>query len=251
MIENPYSLTLFNHDHAGIHHGSFTRHGGVSLDPYSSNNISFGVGDTHNHVFENRAICKTQLGVRRMISAHQVHGDSVYIPEHAIHGDCVASRCDALVTNRPGLGLLIGHADCQPVLLYDPIKRVVAAIHSGWRGSVLNIIAKTVSVMTEKYGCTPMDIHGAIGPSLGPCCAEFVHFKHELPSAFWHYEVGDRHFDFWAVGHDQLEKAGIKRENIAISGICTSCSDDFFSYRRARREGDGVTGRNGTIIVLK
>jgi len=137
-------------------------------------------------------------------------------------------------------------ADCQAVVLFDPVRRVVANIHSGWRGSVANIIAKTVSVMQHHFACNPADLLAGVGPSLGPCCAEFIHYEDEIPRQYWHYKNSGRHFDFWAMSRDQLCKAGVPGDNIRVAGCCTRCRTDlFFSYRAEK-----VTGRFAVAVGL-
>ena len=155
-----------------------------------------------------------------------------------------------MITNQPRAGLLIQHADCQPVMVYDKVNGVIAAIHSGWRGSVVNIIEKTIEEMKLRYGSDPENLVAAVGPSLGPCCSEFVNYKDELPESFLEFQIKKNYFDFWDITRYQLMQCGIKNDSVTIVGECTSCSSDYFSYRRACRNGDGVTGRNGSLIAL-
>ena len=145
---------------------------------------------------------------------------------------------DGVVTNIPGVLLVIQVADCQAVVLFDPVKQVVANLHSGWRGSVANIIGRGLDVMVARFGCDPGDIRAGIGPSLGPCCAEFVHYKDELPQAFHKYRQGEYHFDFWAISRDQLIKKGVQPNHIEVAGVCTRCHPTrFFSYRHEKSTG--------------
>lgn len=241
--------TLFQKDFHGFAHASFTRNGGRSSGKFLSNNISFTVGDVRDAVCANRMAIKKRLGVQTLISAGQVHGDRIVCIESDT-GDQEIPACDALITQLPDMALLIAHADCQAVLLYDPVKRAIAAVHSGWRGSVLNIVGKTVQTMQDHFQTDPEDCVAAIGPSLGPCCAEFINYKTELPAAFWKFQKKENRFDFWQITSEQLQQAGVAGSNISCCGICTSCSENFYSYRRACRQGDGVTGRNGTAIAL-
>ncbi|MCI5208553.1 MAG: laccase domain-containing protein, partial [Candidatus Electrothrix sp. ATG2] len=159
---------------------------------------------------------------------------------------------DALITGQKGVGLLIQQADCQAVLLHDPQRKVIGAVHNGWKGSVANIIAQTIRAMQESFGTAPADLRAVISPSLGPCCAEFVHYKKELPLPFHQWQKKENHFDFWAISRWQLQEAGVCNEHIAAVGICTMCDQDFFSFRRAtKKQGQpGVTGRNGSVIAL-
>ena len=101
------------------------------------------------------------------------------------------------------------------------------------------------------FGSEPINLHAFVSPSLGPCCAEFIHYKKELPGDFQAFQVKPHYFDFWKISRYQLTGAGLVGENIEIAGICTSCSNDYFSYRRACRDGDGRTGRHCAVISLQ
>lgn len=238
-------------DHPNAYkHFSTTRHGGVSASPFKSLNLSYGVGDQTACVTENRKLIKTELAVEYLLSAKQVHGDTIYIAENNLSKDTEIEACDALLTNIPGIGLMIQQADCQAVTLFDPDHHAIAAIHCGWKGSVLNILAKTVQRMTDCYGTTPSTLQATISPSLGPCCAEFTNHATELPPSFLAFQVKDNYFDFWQISTMQLTEIGLMRHNVRIAGQCTSCSSDYFSYRRACRTGKGQTGRCATVICL-
>jgi len=236
--------TFFSHLPA-VSCATFSRHGGVSVGPYQSCNAGLHVGDNEENVHANRKRIKDQLGFACLVSAKQVHGDAVLVVNSIPGEDVEHPGYDALVTDQPGVGLMIQQADCQAVMLFDPVRNVVANIHSGWRGSVLNIIAQTVATMTSCFATRPADLHAAISPSLGPCCAEFRNHATELPKSFLAYEASPDHFDFWAISRDQLAAAGVKQENIEIAGICTKCDHDYFSFRREK-----VTGRFASVIGL-
>jgi len=233
-------------DSSRLSHGAFNRHGGVSPTPWSTLNVSFGLGDDPQNVLENRARIKKNLGFASLVSARQVHGSCVEIVEESSGCDHTVDACDALVTNVRGLGLLIQQADCQAVLFFDPEKTAVAVAHVGWRGSVAGIIGKTVLAMIRAFETEPADLITAISPSLGPCCAEFVNYRSELPTSLHDYQVRPSYFDFWAISHDQLCKAGVKSKNIHTARICTCCNRDYFSYRR-----DRDTGRCASVIGIK
>lgn len=228
----------------------FNRHGGASAEPFSSFNTSYTVGDSASSVTENRARIKESLGIPSLISARQVHGDDIYCLDSKPQGDLEVDGYDALITDLPDVGIMIQHADCQAVILFDPQKKVVGAVHCGWRGSVLDILGKTVKAFTTRYKSLPENLLATISPSLGPCCSEFVNHQRELPPHFQCFHIGENHFDFWKISGEQLVAAGLKPSSITVSGKCTSCSSDYFSYRRARRQGNGVTGRNGTVVAL-
>lgn len=242
---------LFQGYEAKILHGSFSLYGGVSKAPFASHNISFGVGDKIGSVKENRLAIKEYLALDALVSAQQVHGDKVYVVDGQLKDDIRIDGYDALVTSNPKIGLMIGHADCQPILLYDRVRSVIAAIHSGWRGSVVNITKATLSVMQQQFQTNPGDCVAGVGPSLGPCCSEFINFRTELPQAFQQFQVRENYFDFWQITQNQLLECGVEKKSIHIAGICTSCSPHFFSYRRACRQGSGITGRNGSVIALQ
>ena len=241
---------LFGEAVTGVVAETFSRHGGRSDGLFAENNIGCNVGDEMEKVLANRRRIKERLRLQYLVSADQVHGDRV-VSLADIESDTEVQACDALMTDQEGVGLMIGHADCQAVLLFDPVRMVIGAVHSGWRGSAANIVAKTIAAMEETYGCHPFDLVAGISPSLGPCCAEFVNFRTELPETFLAYQVGENYFDFWRITERQLLDSGVNRHNISCTSICTSCSEDFFSYRRACRESGGVTGRNGSVIGLR
>jgi len=230
-------------------HGMFDRSGGVSSAPYVSCNLSYRVGDAPENVRRNRERIKDKLGIDTLVSAEQIHGDAIYCVEGG-QGDVEVEGYDALITDKAGIGLLIQQADCQAVLLHDPDNRAVAAIHCGWRGNVLDIAGKTVQRMQVEYRSDPAKIQAVISPSLGPCCGEFIHYRRELPIAMHNMRIGANHFDFWKITALQLADAGVPEDQIEIMGICTACNADFFSYRRSRRQGKPLTGRQGSIIIL-
>lgn len=231
----------------GLAHGVFTRRGGISARPFDSLNTSLSAGDDPAAVYANRKRIARALGAGRLVFPHQVHGRRVVALSTAVEDTpqrIKALKADGLATNQPGLWLAIQAADCQAVLLADPVRRVVANVHAGWRGSVENIVGRTVRTMARTYGCRPGDIRAGIGPSLGPCCAEFVNYREKIPKRWWTFKDTRHHFDFWAITREQLAAEGVLRTNIVISGMCTRCRPDlFFSYRQSR-----ITGRFTAVI---
>jgi YfiH family protein len=227
---------------ADVNHGMFGRDGGVSQAPYNSLNCSIDIGDRESDVLENHRRIREAMQIDQLVFSKQVHGTTI------VEADPLADRpeCDGLMTDRPGLGLMIQHADCQPVLLYDPVRRAIAAIHCGWRGNVQNVLKYAVEAMTRRYCSRPENLLAAIGPSLGPDWGELRDYKELLPSELWQFQVRPTYFDLWAMSRWQLECCGLLPQNIEILGICTRSSQDLcFSYRR-----DKVTGRLGTVIAL-
>ncbi len=252
-------------DCPGLDHGIFTRQGGVSSPPFDSLNLGTAGGDRPEDVRQNRAAVTRCFNHDRLIFVKQVHGTGIRVFKKERTPDLNSAdylEGDALVSDIPGLLLGIKLADCQAVILFDPVKLVAANIHSGWRGSVANIIGKTIGVMKEEFGSQPGDIQAGISPSLGPCCAEFVNYQQELPPELWSYKApadspdnspdnhpehpSEHHFDFWAISRDQLTTAGVPEDHIETAGICTRCRTDlFFSYR-----AEGRTGRFVAVAGL-
>lgn len=231
-----------------LQHGTFTRHGGTSDSPYNSLNTSYEVGDSSNRVAANLMIIKNTMGAHRIVFTRQTHGAEILIVDTNTPAEMFGSswQADAMITGISGTGLLIQQADCQAVILFDPQKNVIANVHCGWRGNVQNILGRVVRLMEHHFHCRAKDLVAAIGPSLGPCCAEFITYKDIFPSAFEDFKVSENHFDLWRLSSHQLVMEGINPDNITISKICTRChTDRFFSYR-----GEGVTGRFGTMVML-
>lgn len=229
----------------------FSRRGGVSSGVFSSLNVSFGTGDRAENIECNRRRIKQEMGIERLLSGVQVHGSRIHVDDGRETADIEADGCDGLITDIPGTGLMIQQADCQAVLLYDQAHQAIGAAHCGWRGSVANIIGAIVGEMVHHYGTRPSLLQAYISPSLGPCCAEFVNYRSELPESFYRFQAESRYFDFWRISAMQLMQAGVMEDAIHLPDTCTSCSDDYFSYRRAVRSGNPVCGRHASVICLE
>ena len=242
-------LPYFTSDLLSVPHGLFCCGGGISSEPFAPFNLSYSVGDQADRVADNRARARAALGLTNLVSVKQTHSDQVLVMQQS-HIATEQEGYDAMISTLPGTGLLIQQADCQAILLSAPHQGVIAAIHSGWRGSVLDIIGTTICCLQEHYGVRPDSLLAVISPSLGPCCAEFVNYRKELPVWMHSFQVRPLFFDFWAISRHQLLKAGLRIEHIETASICSCCNQQFFSYRRATKAGNGVTGRNGSIIGL-
>lgn len=237
---------------AEIRHGVFSRAGGFSRGDFAGLNMSPFVGDDPVCVRQNREAIPASIGGNAPVFLRQVHQTDVVI----IDADHMAARRssenqvptgDAIVTGLPGVSIAIQAADCQAILIYAPDRRVVAAVHAGWRGSIGNIIVRCIHVMKHDFGCDPKKMVAGISPSLGPCCAEFINFREEIPPSLWQYKNSGNYFNFWAMSRDQLTGAGLTPDHIEIAGICTKCNPHlFFSFRRSRQ-----TGRFAAVIGLK
>jgi YfiH family protein len=227
----------------GLVHGVFLRHGGVSCGPCDSLNAGGGSGDDPSSVEENRSRMLKALNLKGYVSGKQVHGKEVAL----VRADSKqVGDCDALITAENNLGLMIKHADCQATILYDPIHRVLANVHAGWRGNVKNVYLATVQKMAQAFGSKPEDLLVGVSPSLGPNHAEFKNFREEFPEEFWDFQVRPHYFDLWGIARHQLEQCGVLPHHIEIAGICTYANaQDYFSYRR-----DQVTGRHATLASL-
>lgn len=231
-----------------VAHAVFTRLGGASASPYIGLNTSFTVDDYPDNVTKNLDAIRNVLGARDLVFMNQSHGDHICVIRRGQPtGTTLPPDADALITNVPGTALMVNQADCQGVIIFDPILAVVGNVHCGWRGNVANILGKVVSGMRQEFGCQASDLVAAIGPSLGPCCAEFRGYREIFPDSFTDFMVRENHFDLWSLSGRQLQKAGLMAENIEIAQVCTSCNTDlFYSYRR-----EGKTGRFGTVVMLR
>jgi len=234
----------------GLVHGVFTRRGGKSAGDLRGLNLSFSVGDQAGRVAGNRKRVRDLLNLPSLTSLRQVHGTEAVIISNGRGPDTTETpeneSGDILLTDRPGIGLMIKQADCQSVMLVDPRHKALGNMHCGWRGNVRGVITEGIRKMQAVYGTDPADLLAAVGPSLGPCCAEFIHYREELPEEAWQYQARPLYFDLWQWSRDQLLAAGVRNENIAVAGICTSChTDEFYSYRKEKN-----TGRFGSVIGL-
>ena len=235
--------------------GAFTRVGGVSEPPYDSLNISFAVRDDPYRVELNRELMARAVGwdPARIVSARQVHGRRAVAVGREMIGMPDLPDTDALVTDEPGVLLLLKFADCVPIVLWDPVRRVVALVHAGWRGTVLAAPAAALELMQERYNTRPSDVLAGIGPSIGPCCyevgAEVVGAASRVfaGTSVLQEEDGSYRFDLWSANAETLMRAGVGEENIAVAGICTRCRHDlFFSHRAA----GGLAGRFGVVAGI-
>ncbi|MDR2726262.1 MAG: polyphenol oxidase family protein [Candidatus Adiutrix sp.] len=222
--------------HPELRHGVFTRRGGASGPEGRELSLAFNEIDPPENVVANLGRAEAALGLPRAAFVRQTHGAEILVVEtrddyHPRSSEEARPGYDALLAPAPGPALLVKVADCQAVLLYDPVSRALALAHSGWRGSVQNILGRVVAAMAE-IGVPPARMKAAISPSLGPCCAEFTNHRTELPPEFQPFMIRENHFDFWAISRSQLTAAGLKEENIETAGICTRCSPEFYSYRR-------------------
>lgn len=164
---------------------------------------------------------------------NQMHGSSVWILDEEREGLVDA---DALITDKPGRAIMVQVADCLPVFLYDSVHHVAGMVHSGWRGTVKNVIGAALRKMRESYGTDSRDVFAGIGPSIGPCCYTRPNYSDELPVHFLQYVREGNALDLWRAGCDQLTEAGVPIGHIECARLCTKCHNDEFSSYRAEGE---------------
>ena len=196
-----------------------------------------------------------------VIQGHQVHDCKVAVIDRPDLTRQDLEGYDAFVTDLPGVAIGVRTADCVPVLLYDPVKRVVAAVHAGWKGTVQHISQKALEVMALKYGTVFSDIKAVIGPAIGPDSFQVgLEVAEKFKAAgfpmddIWTFQgagdgrpmSGGHHIDLFKANRWLLEQAGLQPENIQVFDIDTFTDNSFFS---ARREG-AKCGRNINSIKL-
>ncbi len=241
----------------GFVHSFTTKAGGVSHGKISGFNLGFRVNDNKESVCENYRLLANDLGLslERTVLSKQTHTTNIRIVTEEDCGKGIVRESDindtdGLVTNIPDIALVVFAADCVPILLCDPTKRVVAAIHAGWRGSIGKISSKCVEIMKSDFGSDPENILAAIGPSIGPCCFEFGSAAPEYFGEKYCSQSADGKYtvDLWSYNRDLLKESGLSNENIDVSQICTMCKSDLFYSYRSHKD---ATGRQGAVIMLK
>lgn len=265
-------IIKFSHfDKTGlVNHCYSTRLGGVSNGVFMSMNLSFSSGDKKEHVYENyrRLSSMIDLNYEDLVLSNQVHDNKVRNIKYSDKGKGLAKKSDiigvdGLITNEKGLGLTCFFADCVPLFFLDPVHKIIAISHAGWRGTVKNIGGKTVEQMMIDYGSIPNDILVGIGPSIGDCCYEVSEdvkkefatvFNDDIIAKIVTKEFIDpeghmkAYINLWEANRQLLIDAGILPHNIEISGLCTKChSEQFFSHRVMGTKRGSQVG----IIALK
>ncbi|MCF2442813.1 peptidoglycan editing factor PgeF [Dyadobacter sp. CY345] len=221
--------------------GESTRHGGVSLSPYNSLNLGGSTADNPENIAENNKRFFEALGIelRQVAKSHQVHGAEILVVTEPGRFE----GYDALITNIPDVQLSVTIADCTPILVYDPVKKAVAAIHAGWKGTVLQIVLKTLELFKQEYGTNPFDCLAFVGTCIDECSFEVdedVAGNFQSVYKRWDDQKNKFFVDLKSANRDQLIEAGLKSENIEISPYSTVLNnEDYFSYRKEK----GLTGR--------
>ncbi len=254
-------------------HGFSTRDGGISqVYGGSTLNLGWTKEDDSTSVAENRrrflgAVCHGRAG-SVLVGVKQIHSNIARVVKRgdgALEGRLQTEegkavlQGDGLITDMPGVLLGVGTADCVPVLVVDVAKRVVAAFHAGWRGTVARIVERGVATMQEEYGSTVRDLVAAIGPSIGPCCyavgdevwSEFgKQFTYSKELFIHPTDSGDIRLNLWGANRRQLLDAGIAEASVVTMGECTACARNpsgamrYFSHRAEH----GFAGRMLNVI---
>lgn len=251
-------LTFPSLREAGVIHAVFTRHGGVSPQPWASLNVGGVVGDDPQRVSENRYRAFQAVGrnPESIYDVWQVHGRDVVCADSPRDLNTPHVKADVILTDQPGVTLFMRFADCVPILLCDPARGVVGIVHAGWQGTIKQAAAAAVQAMQSNYGSRLRDIRAAIGPSI---CANHYEVGAEVIAQVKHVfgdsaklvlsvngnsSPGKAFFDLWAANRLILERIGVTK--IEECGVCTACNpQDWYSYRG---EG-GKTGRFGVLIA--
>lgn len=231
-----------------------TREGGVSQSPYGTLNLAFHVGDTEEDVVENHRLLGEKLNYnpRRLIHMRQIHSDIVTVVSSTMNFGS-PPQCDALITNRVNVPLMVMSADCTPVLIYDPKNHAIGAVHAGRAGALKSIVPKTLCAMKEHFGTSLEEVHIVLGPSIHGCCYEINEaIANEVKEKGYEnallHQKEKVYLDVNTILYLQLRAMGVSSRCIESASHCTSCHNgDYFSYRADHQR----TGRIAGVIVLR
>lgn len=247
-------------------HGCFLKSGGVSTGIYSSLNVRMSSGDLKENVLKNLGIIKDELNLSNIHKAAQAHTDNILIIDNMNKEKYQIEKMnreeyDGYLLNENGISTVITTADCNPIIIYDPVKNIAANVHSGWKGTIKQIYLKAVKLMNEKFNCNLQDIIVCIGPSINKCCfcSSEIEFKKQFLNVWSNEneyittkESGEFYIDLGYVIKKDLISLGIKESNIVLSNICTLCNSDVcFSYRLTTKKKEKDYGTMGTFVELK
>jgi len=250
------NLRFFQFNNLQPRHAIFTRHGGMSPEPWNSLNVGSTVGDDLARVRANRNLSLEALGCspESVFDVWQVHSADVVCATTPRPDGESLRQADIILTDKHELTLYMRFADCVPILFHDPRKGVVGVAHAGWMGTLRGVATATVNMMAKQYGSDPADIVAGIGPSIGPDHYEvgsdvilqvMEKFGDESELVLKSHN-GKIHFDLWKTNRILLERAGVG--HIEVAEVCTACNtNDWFSHRAEK----GRTGRFGALITLQ
>lgn len=246
-----------------VKHGFSTRLGGVSTGDCATMNISTTRGDAPEAVEENKRRLAGALGVKveDFTFTYQTHTTNVAVVREEDRGTRFMET-DGMVTNVPGICLVTFYADCVPLYFVDPVKKVIGLSHSGWRGTVHKMGKVTVEKMAEVYGTNPADVVAAVGPSICQDCYEvsedvIAKFRDSFEECHWQQlfyqkeeqrEAGKYQLNLWKANELVLKKAGIPKDQIAVTNLCTHCNPNVLFSHRAT---GGKRGNLSAFLALK
>lgn len=244
-------------DAGGVAHGVFTRAGGSSKPPFASLNVGSTVGDDLQAVQDNRHRMAEALDVRDedVRTTWQVHSADVVVVRHGQQQPYPLPRADAIITPDARVPLAMRFADCVPLLFYDPVQRVLAMAHAGWRGTLAGVGPATVATMRDAFACNPEGIIAGVGPSIGPDRYEVgPEVVEQVRDTFGDSadtlvraseRAGHGYLDLWEANRLLLNSAGVV--TIEVAAMCTAKGvDEWFSHRAEK----GQTGRFGMLAVM-
>ena len=246
-----YQTSLLN-SFSNLIHCFSAKNGGLSSGVYSSLNLAFHVGDNSEDVYKNHTLLADKLNynTQNLVHMKQIHSNLVHIVTQNDNFE-TPPTCDALITDKPNIPLMVMVADCSPILFYDDVKKVIAVAHAGRQGAFKNIVKNVIDSFKNSYGSNVEDILVTIGASIGECCYEVgSEIYEEAKELNFEYSLLKRensyYLDISTILKKQLLDSGVQKKNIEISDECTCCkSDKYFSYR-----ADGTTGRFCGVIKL-
>lgn len=233
----------------------FTRHGGVSPAPWKSLNIGGTVGDAQERVRQNKHRLLQAVGRSpdSLFEIWQVHEARVLLADGANPDVDQVPQADAVITDLPGVTLLMRFADCVPIYLYDPEHAAIGMAHAGWKGTLMRIAGRTVQHMVDEFGTDPAAIIAGLGPSIGPdhyvigpdVVARVTDAFPEQEASLLITEGDEVKLDLWEANRLTLAESGV--DQVEVAGICTACRvQDWYSHR----EENGRTGRFGALFAL-
>lgn len=248
-----------------VNHCFSTRVGGVSKGVCSTMNLSFSRGDNVEDVKENfrRMAGVLDINVEDFVFSSQTHTTNVRVVTEKDKGKGIIrpidyDDVDGLITNIPGLCLATFYADCVPLFLVDPVHKAIGLSHSGWRGTVGKIGKVTVEKMTEEYGTDPKDVYAAIGPSICQDCYEvsedvIIQFRGNFDQKYWKelfYEKQNKKYqlNLWKANEIVFKEAGITKDHIATTNVCTCCNSEILFSHRASK---GKRGNLAAFLTIK
>ena len=248
-----------------LSHFITTRKGGISDPPFDSLNLGYYTADKAENVIANWRILSdiSKIGLDSFVIAHQVHQGSVVVADRSTLRGAWSDpskeivHTDAFITQEKNICIIVKVADCVPILIYDPVMHIAAAIHAGWRGTINSVTANTIHTLINTFSCKPENLIAGIGPSIGPCCYQVGNDVENAVIEKW--GTTDKflvkspdsirfNFDLWYANRYEMIRTGVKSENIETAGVCTKCNSEIYFSSRA---SEGNTGRFCAGIMLE